>query len=725
MSTSLAEALAVVAPGLPRVFFDEARLAALDRWARNAPPVAWAGFECPLGDAERWVDFHQGFRREEIAHLMAWLEKRAHTANGDGGWITSLLEFCREWGRNDSLFHKAIPNLIFEYDVRNHPERISSPSVFFALARDDRFRDENTVDEALLPATKRDTIEAVLKLFLEPARVAMLMRGIERCIAGAPDNATISHLGMMLARNTPAVRLNVRSLHADQFVTYLDAIGWKGSNDGLEDLLCDMFAFANRINLCIDVGEEIGIPIGLECSTHLHDQVHWDKLLKHLVEASVCTEAQREDLQKWWARETPQSSSAPWPSNLIVEGLLEKPDRFALIERYLSHIKVTWLAGAPLKFKSYLGFTHYYRSKRKTSQLPTNPFKRAMVSMPSELAPHPNDLERAISGALNYLLRNRLLSGMWHDFPASAVDDPWFYYFGASDEWVSAYVASVVGAFERDDARRAAQWVWRVLCHRRRIGEGWGFGVVTATDADSTVWGLHLAHVVGASKSPNAVAAYDFLGQHQHADGGLATYLPEASIRLFTSSGVNPWCEAHACVTAAAANLPQPRPDWLRFLRSAQQTDGRWDGFWWMDSEYATGLATAALVQSGDPNDCARIESALRWTSHRVGADGGVFSTACKAESPFATAWSLRTLLSASDHSQARALAIREVQWLIGEQRPDGAWNPSAWLQSPPVDVNDPNGFAKSIVALDRNANFTTASVLAALGLARGIWKSY
>ena len=117
MSNSLAEALAVVEERLPREFFDEVRLAALDGWARNAPPVAWAGFECPLGANERWVDFHQGIRREDLLYLVEWLEKRRRNANGDISWITFLLKFCGEWERADSLFFKVIPNLIFEYDV--------------------------------------------------------------------------------------------------------------------------------------------------------------------------------------------------------------------------------------------------------------------------------------------------------------------------------------------------------------------------------------------------------------------------------------------------------------------------------------------------------------------------------------------------------------------------------------------------------------------------------
>jgi len=721
--SSLADALAIVAPALPQVFFDEARLAALDGWARTAPPVAWAGFECPLGGGERWVDFHQGFRRQELPYLLGWLEHRARTEHGEAEWTESLLEFCREWGREDSLFGKAIPNLIFEYDVRDHPERISHPSVFLALTDDDRI--EHFEDDPTTQASKAAVIDAALKLFMEPAIVGTLSRGIARCLQCAPGNATLSHLGLMLARNTRAVRINVRGLHFDQFLPYLDAIGWKGSSAGIEDLLAGLFALTQRLNLCIDVGSEIGIPIGLECATHNRDQNRWDKILGRLGENGICTDAQRRDLRNWWSQVSPVSPPAPWPANLLVAGLLESADRLPVIERYLSHLKVTWAAGTPLQFKSYLGFTHHFIAKpRKWAP----PAKRPRIPLRSEVASTADDLDRAISGAIDYLLHNRLASGLWHDFPPAGFDDPWLIYFGASDEWVSAFVAAAIAPFERDDARGAARWVWQVINHRRRRGEGYGFSLVTPADADSTAWALKLAQVLGESASPHAIGARKFLMQHQLASGGVATYLPEASIRLFksdNSSVSNPWCEAHACVTAAAANLPAPSPECLRFLRASQQEDGRWVGFWWMDSEYATGLAAAALARSKDAGDRARIDAAIRWCSDRINDDGGVFSAACDGPSPFATAWSLRALLAAPDHAHARALALREVQWLIKQQRPDGSWHPSAWLKSPPIDVNDRDGYPKSILALDRYANFTTAGVLAALGLARGIYQSH
>ena len=99
----------------------------------------------------------------------------------------------------------------------------------------------------------------------------------------------------------------------------------------------------------------------------------------------------------------------------------------------------------------------------------------------------------------------------------------------------------------------------------------------------------------------------------------------------------------------------------------------------------------------------------------------GVFSTGCKAEAPFATSWSLRTLMLAPKDNEARTLANRALQWLLREQRADGSWYGSAWMRTPPVNVSNPDASAQSILAQDRNGYFTTATVLTALGLAREI----
>jgi squalene cyclase len=710
MSTSLAEALAIVIPSLPREFFDEARLRALQGWARNAPPVAWAGFECPLGKGERWVDFHQGFHRGDQPYLEAWLENQARTTRGDDGWIKSLLTFCREWGRRDSIFFKSVPHLIFEYDVRDHPEQISSPSLFIALecAETDQSSEGHSACAAIKVAAARDA----LALFVDPVLVTSLTRAVERCLRRAPTNASVSHLGLMLARNTPTVRINVRNLYSDQFAPYLKALGWKVPTAEFEQVLADAFAFAERINLALDVGDEIGAAIGLECSMHLHNPTRWRKLLARLAEDCECTEEQYLGLQTWWGRESPALVKAPWPSNLLIAGLLET-ERLGAIDRYLSHVKVTWQPGSAPRFKCYFGFEHQFVSKPKTLDPESIARKYLRPIQRSEISPAMNELDRAITSGIDFLLGNRLPSGLWQDFPTTNGDDRWRA-FGSSDEWVSLYVAATLASLDNDDARRAAAWVWQLL-NRRRNGRGWGHSWQSPADADSTAWGLRLADAIGASAA--TTDARDFLRRHQNRNGGIATYLPYAAITEFAAlqaSDLNAWTEPHPCVTATTAHLREFQKDCLRFLRATQAADGSWDSYWWLDGEYTAGFATAALARSSDERDRACVTAAVRWAINRVGYSGAVFSAACKTEAPFATALNLHALLSAPQNAEARSASVRSVQWLLGEQRPDGSWPGSAWLKTPSANSHSASA---PILALDRNANFTTATVLAALKL--------
>ncbi|MGH2718460.1 MAG: hypothetical protein ACRDJU_07765, partial [Actinomycetota bacterium] len=134
----------------------------------------------------------------------------------------------------------------------------------------------------------------------------------------------------------------------------------------------------------------------------------------------------------------------------------------------------------------------------------------------------------------------------------------------------------------------------------------------------------------------------------------------------------------------------------LGHLRRAQRDDGSWMGHWWDDDEYATARATEALARARtDPEAVARAAS---WAEGRVEA------------SPFATALAVQTLRAAGRGDGVIAPARAR---LIGQQRSDGSWTPSARLRVPAPDAIKPNEGALSYV--DDEALFTTATVVAAL----------
>ena len=331
------------------------------------------------------------------------------------------------------------------------------------------------------------------------------------------------------------------------------------------------------------------------------------------------------------------------------------------------------------------------------------------------------DLTPALEGGVGFLLSAESAPGWWRDFDTLA---------GPSDEWVSAYVATVLAAASDPRARPRAWCTWRRLRRRRWWSGGWGYNRRVPGDADSTTWGLHLAHALGAGSGWRVRRGYRFLARHVRPDGGVATYSEDGPIRHFTR--VRPgfsfrgWCGTHVCVTAAAASLPGLGADGRvrAYLRRAQSGDGGWTAYWWCDRGMATALAAEALAESSAGEDTEARRRAAGWAAGRAGKDGSVGSVTHPAGSAFAAAWCLRLLLLGDDPGGHMARAASVAAWLLRSQRPDGAWPASAALRIPPPDVTDPeryeqwtlHGRGGGSILLDGGSIFTTATVLAALG---------
>ena len=334
------------------------------------------------------------------------------------------------------------------------------------------------------------------------------------------------------------------------------------------------------------------------------------------------------------------------------------------------------------------------------------------------------DLARSIEGATDFLLDARDERGWWRDFDTLA---------GASDEWVTAFVGTALAVAGDDRSMRAAWQAWRLLSRRRWWSAGWGYNARVPADADTTLWALSLAEAVGTSRSVRARRGYSFLRGHVRASGGLATFRFAGPIREFTRltsrTTFEGWSGEHVCVTAAAANLTNLRElhHLHAFLRAGQDADGHWSGYWWCDPEYTTFLAASALSNGGDVGDRARVGRAVDWTRGRLLRTGSAGPTRQSNESPFAAAWSLRTLALAQDPRSVADDVTSLTDWLTERQARDGSWSPSARLRIPPPDEVDPEAYTVwkvggkggGSIVLDRQALFTTASVLVALVTAR------
>jgi squalene cyclase len=325
----------------------------------------------------------------------------------------------------------------------------------------------------------------------------------------------------------------------------------------------------------------------------------------------------------------------------------------------------------------------------------------------------------ALKRAVRFLVAARDSDGLWRDFLTFA---------GESDEWVSAYVCTALAGLDIGNVQEILEQAWRAMSRRRRPTGGWGYNDQSPADADSTAWGLRMASVLGKSKSACALRARKLLHRQQRHDGGAATcsrveWKSHFERMSFWSEWAG-WCDSHVCVTAVALDALDgaARRDALRFVRRRQDPSGRWNGYWWADHEYSTSLALCALTRWGQNRDRPIRERALTWISHRVNTHGAIISGATGRCSPFATACALGIFNQRSAGKDRAEIAVKCLQWLIRNQRHDGAWRASATLRLPLPDDRNPDlykrwklGVEFGNICLDHRAVFTTATVVTAL----------
>jgi hypothetical protein len=318
----------------------------------------------------------------------------------------------------------------------------------------------------------------------------------------------------------------------------------------------------------------------------------------------------------------------------------------------------------------------------------------------------PSALRKALSAGLDFLLKARNEAGWWEDFQLAA---------GLSDEWVTGYIGAALARLTMlPEATSAAEGAWQLLKTRRANLGGWGFNKITPADADSTCWGLTLAHRLGYDETKRAEYAQAYLKQHRTVEGGITTYASEGPIRTFINAPRDQamwgWCGTpHPCVSAAVANIRTFNAQLRPYVLASQQANGSWPAYWWQDSEYATGLAAEALSIFAEP----ALARAASWVKART----------LMPQTPFKAAWQLRTLQVAHQFANVQQGLI---EWLLAAQQSNGAWQPSAWLRVPQPHDKHPDSYREWIlhgrvqgsITYDQVGAFTTATVLIALAQA-------
>ncbi|MEH2417067.1 prenyltransferase/squalene oxidase repeat-containing protein [Nostoc sp.] len=707
MKSNLADYLQIILPHLSPEIAAPTALSHLQKLAHLSAPIPRAGFEIRLDKENTQVDLQQGIylQNNEPRILAQHINNLAlsHQEFKQPAW-DSIRQFCELWSdSNSSLYHK-IAEFWLEFDINDAESQLLIPSIFIGI-KPDYFDSEEAFN----------LIKNTLELLWQKPINDSLYRNLYSCFTACIAPAKISHVGIMLSRQVEVLRLNISKLPPYETISYLQKIGYPYPLNKIENLVIELLDIVDNVRLCLDVGTDIYPQIGLECYFNESSGLdpRWLPFLDNLIAQGLCTPQKRDALINWVGFTTPNSSVQPWATHLIAESLLQTPDSLSVLERGLSHIKITYKPQYPLQAKAYLGFIH--RWLKPNSVKIVEKFINSSSSQENEVKSLHSQLNEAITAAINFLLNARNQGGWWRDFNFKQDG-------GRSDEWVTAYVGTALTTQPDTQAQQAAQWAWNLLAKRRQITEGWGYNPLAPADADSTIWALQLANALGEWNCERVQKTLDFLEQHLDINGGIATYLetlarPYVEMKYQYTPGtalVDGWCSPHPCVTAAAANLEHFGETSVEFLRQTQRDDGSWQGYWWHDDDYATALATQALARKRNPKDIQRVQLAIEWAAKRINGNGAVYSTVHGNDSPFATALCVKILNLADSEEEKKVLLQQAVNWLIENQLSNGSWESSAIFRLPHPAVINPNDCKCHNFPDDRRL-FTTATVLAAL----------
>jgi hypothetical protein len=690
----LAGAFALAKGSLPAALVGTGDIAALEDAVAVVPPFAALGLECRLSGDDQAVDLQLGARRHESRPVLGFLSQARRDGRLPSSWEPVEL-LCREWLADDGPLAEGVHELWCELDPAAGEDAGALaallPSVFVVLNGDDR-------------AAAELARERALEVLVGDAHA---LRGVvDRCAQACRGGAWLSHMGVMLGRSVRAVRVHVSGLPLHALRDFLAEIAWPGEIDPVVEAAHLLLDHGDELVLCFDIVDDLLPRLGLEVffAQRAGLDPRWEPLLERLVQEELASVEKVDGLLGWPGMLTPLDVDV-WPDAFILRELVEPPHRLGVLERRLSHVKITIAEPMPPSAKAYFGAGHVFR----------NALPRPAPHRP-EREPRPaGSVAEAIDAGLAFLLERRNQAGWWRDFfdrgrPPSVQERVTGY---SSDEWVTAYVATMLTTLGRADADAAADAALTLLLGRRRDG-GWGYHALLPADSDTTVWVLRLAAALGAPESDRLRQARRFVAAQTDPRGAVATYPAQAAPALASflemPGSYDGWCAAHVCVTAAAGVLGFDDAT-VSFLLDAQRPDGSWGAHWWDDDPYATLRAVEVLEAHGETGALRR---ARRWTEAAIGADGAVRSALGATPSAFATALAASTLrIAAPDDSPGRE---RAVAWLLSHQQDDGSWPSSARLRVPAPEQTDPLASpATTLTYLDDEALFTTATVLAAL----------
>jgi hypothetical protein len=352
--------VSAVGPYLSDALVSPSSLTDLERLARRLPRhVAGVTFECRLGESDAHADLSLHFGRADGGRET--LSGRGVFAGPAAGLLghpiwSRIHRFAREWVSPQSPLHDRIERLWLEFDVSGPPARVPLPSVFLDPSVDESWKRDGSAPAGWAAGLHQVLVGTALPLLLGQPVPRGTDQKLLECLTLLPNGSFPYSVGTMLPRASRNIRFCAVGIPPDEAPEYLRRVGWANSIREVELLIAKFGALADLMLVDLDVDESIGPAIGLEFTCRRKDGTADQRLplFADLLTASgLCLPDKGRGVVAWPGIAPYVAALGTWPDPMALPSFANLTIR-GLLDRVVTHIKLTYHPDWPLQAKAYL-----------------------------------------------------------------------------------------------------------------------------------------------------------------------------------------------------------------------------------------------------------------------------------------------------------------------------------------------------------------------------------
>lgn len=257
-------------------------------------------------------------RQVDLLVCIGRTRRHALRASSARATCPGVARLSEQWSNRTQDPLSEVSALWLEYDDIRAASSLGTPSVSTCLVSD--YLDCRAPLAPTSPASQMALLVRVSDL-LAGAPAQQDRERLQRCVEALPRGGRMLQFSKMLGRPNQPGKLYIR-LPTEDLRDYLRAVGWRGSNQGVSDLVGRYFPQRRTdgdlyLDLTLDdLEREGGNKVGLvHTPQHLAgaEEVEptWARTLHDYIEAGLCTPGQQRALSRWPSRLNHRSGGTP------------------------------------------------------------------------------------------------------------------------------------------------------------------------------------------------------------------------------------------------------------------------------------------------------------------------------------------------------------------------------------------------------------------------------